>query len=147
MADRCPGAYGPSVRDRGHRGRRFGPGASVREIAVMANDCLFCRIVKGEIPAKVVAQNDHCVAFNDINPQAPTHVVIVPREHIASLNEAKDAATIGHLSLMAAEIARSSGLAERGYRTVVNTNADAGQTVFHVHLHLIGGRRMGWPPG
>jgi hypothetical protein len=73
----------------------------------MANDCLFCRIVKGEIPAKVVAQNDHCVAFNDINPQAPTHVVIVPREHIGSLNEAKDAATIGHLSLMAAEIARS----------------------------------------
>ena len=113
----------------------------------MASDCLFCRIVKGEIPATVVAQNDHCVAFNDINPQAPTHVLIVPREHIASLNEAKDAATIGHLSLMAAEVARASGLAERGYRTVVNTNADGGQTVFHVHLHLIGGRKMGWPPG
>lgn len=113
----------------------------------MASDCLFCRIVKGEIPATVVAQNDHCVAFNDINPQAPTHVLIVPREHIASLNEAKDAATIGHLSLMAAEIARTIGLAERGYRTVVNTNADAGQVVFHVHLHLIGGRKMGWPPG
>ena len=113
----------------------------------MASDCLFCRIVRGEIPATVVAQNDHCVAFNDINPQAPTHVLIVPREHIASLNEAKDAATIGHLSLMAAEIARTSGLAERGYRTVVNTNADAGQVVFHVHLHLIGGRKMGWPPG
>lgn len=113
----------------------------------MASDCLFCRIVKGEIPATVVAQNDHCVAFNDINPQAPTHVLIVPREHIASLNEAKDAATIGHLSLMAVEIARTIGLAERGYRTVVNTNADAGQVVFHVHLHLIGGRKMGWPPG
>lgn len=113
----------------------------------MASDCLFCRIVKGEIPAKVVAQNDHCVAFHDINPQAPTHVVIIPREHIPTLNEAKDAATIGHLSLMAAEVARASGLAERGYRTVVNTNADGGQTVFHVHLHLIGGRKMGWPPG
>lgn len=113
----------------------------------MPNDCLFCRIVKGEVPAKIVAQNEHCVAFHDINPQAPTHVVIVPREHIPSLNEATDAATIGQLSLMAAEIARTSGLSERGYRTVVNTNSDAGQTVFHVHLHLIGGRRMGWPPG
>ena len=113
----------------------------------MASDCLFCRIVKGEIPAKVVAQNEHCVAFHDINPQAPTHVVIVPRDHIPSLNEATDAATIGHLNLMAAEIARTIGLSERGYRTVVNTNADAGQTVFHVHLHLLGGRRMGWPPG
>lgn len=113
----------------------------------MPNDCLFCRIVKGEVPAKIVAQNEHCVAFHDINPQAPTHVVIVPREHIPSLNEATDAATIGQLSLMAAGIARTSGLSERGYRTVVNTNSDAGQTVFHVHLHLIGGRRMGWPPG
>ena len=113
----------------------------------MAPDCLFCRIVKGEIPAKLVAQNEHCVAFRDINPQAPTHVVIIPRQHIPSLNEAQDAATIGHLSLLAAEVARAEGLAERGYRTVVNTNADAGQTVFHIHLHLLGGRKMGWPPG
>lgn len=113
----------------------------------MATDCLFCRIVKGELPAKLVAQNEHCVAFRDINPQAPTHVVIVPRQHIPSLNEATDAAVLGHLSLMAVEVARAEGLAERGYRTVVNTNADGGQTVFHVHLHLIGGRRMGWPPG
>ena len=113
----------------------------------MAENCLFCRIVRGEIPAKIVAENTHCVAFRDINPQAPTHVVIVPREHVASLDEATDAAMIGQLALMASEIARSEGIAARGYRTVFNTNADAGQTVFHLHLHLIGGRAMGWPPG
>ena len=113
----------------------------------MAENCLFCRIIRGEIPAKIVAENAHCVAFRDINPQAPTHVVIVPREHVASLNEAKDAAMVGELSLLASDIARREGIAERGYRTVVNTNADAGQTVFHLHLHLIGGRAMGWPPG
>ena len=113
----------------------------------MAADCLFCRIVRGEIPAKLVAEDEHCVAFRDINTQAPTHVLIIPRQHIPSLNEALDAAAIGHLSLMAARIAREEGIAARGYRTVVNTNADAGQTVFHLHLHLIGGRAMGWPPG
>jgi len=113
----------------------------------VADDCLFCRIVRGEIPAKIVAENAHCVAFRDINPQAPTHVVIVPREHVASLNAAQDATMIGELALMASQIARSEGIAERGYRTVFNTNADAGQTVFHLHLHLIGGRAMGWPPG
>lgn len=113
----------------------------------MASDCLFCRIIRREIPATIVAENDHAIAFRDINPQAPVHVVVIPRQHIPSLNEARDAATIGHLSLLAAEVARTEGLAERGYRTVVNTNADAGQTVFHVHLHLLGGRPMGWPPG
>ena len=113
----------------------------------MAADCLFCRIVNGEIPAKFVAENEHCVAFRDIDPQAPTHVVVIPREHIPSLNEARDAATLGHLSLLAAEVARAEGLSERGYRTVVNTNSDAGQTVFHIHLHLLGGRKLGWPPG
>jgi histidine triad (HIT) family protein len=113
----------------------------------VAENCLFCRIIRGEIPATIVTENAHCVAFRDINPQAPTHVVIVPREHVASLNEAKDAGMIGQLALMAAAIARSEGIAERGYRTVFNTNADAGQTVFHLHLHLIGGRPMGWPPG
>jgi len=112
----------------------------------VADNCLFCRIVRKEIPAKIVAENAHCVAFRDINPQAPTHVVIVPREHVASLNEAKDGSTVGELALMASEIARREGIAERGYRTVINTNADAGQTVFHLHLHLIGGRPMGWPP-
>ena len=113
----------------------------------MATDCLFCRIAKKEIPAGIVAENPFCVAFRDINPQAPVHILIIPREHVASLNEARDATVIGQLHLMAAQLARSEGLAERGYRTVINTNADAGQTVFHVHLHLLGGRRMAWPPG
>jgi histidine triad (HIT) family protein len=113
----------------------------------MATDCLFCRIIQKEIPSTIVAEDDHSFAFRDINPQAPTHVVIIPREHVASLNEADNAAMLGRLTLMAAAIARKEGLAERGYRTVINTNADAGQTVFHVHLHLIGGRRLGWPPG
>jgi histidine triad (HIT) family protein len=109
--------------------------------------CLFCRIVRGEIPAKLVAETPECVAFRDINPQAPTHVLVIPREHVASLDTANDAALVGHLSLVAADIARREGLAERGYRTVVNTGADAGQTVFHLHLHLLGGRALRWPPG
>ena len=113
----------------------------------MADDCLFCRIVRKEIPAKLVAEDDHCVAFRDINPQAPVHVLVIPREHVPSLNQATDAAMLGRLSLMAAEIAKREGVAESGYRTVVNTNAGAGQTVFHVHLHLLGGRSMHWPPG
>lgn len=113
----------------------------------MASDCLFCRIIAHEIPAKLVLENEHVVAFRDINPQAPVHVVIVPRDHVASLNDAKDPAMLGHLSLAAAQIAKSEGIADSGYRTVVNTNADAGQTVFHIHLHLIGGRDMRWPPG
>ena len=113
----------------------------------MANDCLFCRIVKKEIPATIVAENPHCLAFRDINPQAPTHVLVIPRQHITSLNEARDPTVIGQLHLMATQIARSEGLAERGYRVVINTNADAGQTVFHIHLHLLGGRRFTWPPG
>lgn len=113
----------------------------------MTNECLFCRIIKKEIPATIVAENEHCVAFRDISPQAPIHVVIIPRSHIPSLNEARDPAVLGQLSLMAAAIAKSEGLSEQGYRTVVNTNADAGQTVFHIHLHLLGGRRMQWPPG
>ena len=113
----------------------------------MADDCLFCRIVRGEIPAAVVHKDDHVVAFRDINPQAPVHVVIVPREHVASLNDATDAEMLGRLSLAASDIARREGIADSGYRTVVNTNRAAGQTVFHVHLHLLGGRSMGWPPG
>jgi histidine triad (HIT) family protein len=112
-----------------------------------STDCLFCRIVRQEIPAKLIAENEHCVAFRDINPQAPVHVLVIPRRHVASLNEITDAATVGQMHLLAAEIARAEGLSERGYRTVINTNADAGQTVFHVHLHVLGGRRMAWPPG
>jgi histidine triad (HIT) family protein len=113
----------------------------------MANDCLFCRIVRREIPATLVAETDDCVAFRDINPQAPVHVLVVPREHVGSLNEATDARMVGRLAIVAAEIARKEGIADGGYRTVINTNADAGQTVPHIHLHLLGGRRFGWPPG
>lgn len=113
----------------------------------MANDCLFCRIIKKEIPASIVAENEHCVAFRDINPQAPVHILVIPRVHVASLDEAKDAESIGRMLLMAARLARTEGIAQRGYRVVLNTNADGGQTVAHVHLHLLGGRRMSWPPG
>ena len=110
-------------------------------------DCLFCRIVRGEIPAKLIAQSDDAIAFRDIDPRAPVHVLVVPREHVASLNDATDPALVGRVALFAAEVARKEGIAERGYRTVFNTNADAGQTVFHLHLHLLGGRHLGWPPG
>ena len=113
----------------------------------MAADCLFCKIVRGEIPAKLVHESDDCVAFRDIDPKAPVHVLVIPREHVASLNETQDAALIGRLALAAAEIARKEGIAEAGYRTVMNTNRDAGQTVFHLHLHLLGGRSFSWPPG
>jgi histidine triad (HIT) family protein len=113
----------------------------------MSDSCLFCRIARREIPATLVAETEHCVAFRDINPQAPVHVLVIPREHVASLNEARDPALVGRLALLAAEIAEREGIAEGGYRTVINTNADAGQTVFHIHLHLLGGRPMGWPPG
>ena len=113
----------------------------------MADDCLFCRIVRKEIPAKLVAEDEHCVAFRDINPQAPVHLLVIPREHVPSLEETDDPALVGRLALLAAELAQKEGIAESGYRMVVNTNADAGQTVFHVHLHLLGGRPMGWPPG
>jgi len=113
----------------------------------MADDCLFCRIVRKEIPAKLVAEDEHCIAFRDTNPQAPLHVLVIPREHVPSLDEARDPELLGRLSLMAADIARREGVATSGYRTVMNTNSAAGQTVFHVHLHLLGGRSMHWPPG
>jgi histidine triad (HIT) family protein len=113
----------------------------------MADDCLFCRIVRKEIPAKLVAEDEHSLAFRDINPQAPVHVLVIPKEHVPSLDDASDPTMLGRLSLMAAEIARKEGITAGGYRTVMNTNRDAGQTVFHVHLHLLGGRSMHWPPG
>ena len=113
----------------------------------MADDCLFCKIVRREIPAKLVYEGDDCVAFRDIDPKAPVHVLVIPREHIASLNEVSDPSLVGRLALVAAELARQEGIAESGYRTVFNTNRDAGQTVFHLHLHLLGGRSMTWPPG
>jgi histidine triad (HIT) family protein len=110
-------------------------------------DCLFCRIARGEIPATIVAETDDCVAFRDIDPKAPTHVLVIPRAHVDSLDTADDAALVGKLSLLAARIARDEGITESGYRTVVNTGAAAGQTVFHLHLHLLGGRALHWPPG
>jgi histidine triad (HIT) family protein len=113
----------------------------------MADQCLFCRIVRREIPAAIVAETDDCVAFRDINPQAPVHVLVIPRRHVASLNEVTDPHLVGRLTAVAADIARKEGIADSGYRAVLNTNADAGQTVFHIHLHLLGGRRLGWPPG
>jgi histidine triad (HIT) family protein len=113
------------------------------------SDCLFCRLVAGQIPATIVEQNDHVVAFKDITPQAPTHVLVVPRRHIASLNDltAADDALVGEMVRTGASIARANGHADGGYRTVFNCNADAGQTVFHLHLHVLGGRKMSWPPG
>ena len=112
-------------------------------------DCLFCKIVAGQIPGSIVFENDHVVAFRDITPRAPTHVLIVPRRHIATLNDLtpEDDALVGEVVRAAAAVAKEQGLADRGYRTVFNCNAEAGQTVFHIHLHLLGGRPMGWPPG
>jgi histidine triad (HIT) family protein len=114
----------------------------------MNSDCLFCKIVAGTIPAKRVYEDELCLCFADIHPQAPTHLLIIPREHIASQAdaEAAHAPLLGHLMAKAAEIAREQGLT-KGYRVVVNTGADGGQTVDHLHLHLLGGRHMSWPPG
>ena len=113
------------------------------------SDCLFCRIVKKEIPASIVYEDDRLLAFNDINPQAPLHALIVSKQHIASLNALapEHDALIGEMVRRAAAIARDKGHAERGFRTVFNTNADAGQTVFHIHLHVLAGRGLTWPPG
>jgi histidine triad (HIT) family protein len=116
----------------------------------MAGDnCIFCKIVAGEIPAAKVYEDERAVAFRDINPQAPTHALVIPRAHVASLNEAGEAdeALLGHLLVVAARVAREAGHAEGGYRTVINTGPDAGQTVFHVHVHVLGGRALTWPPG
>ena len=113
----------------------------------MSDSCLFCRIVRKEIPATLVLENEHVVAFRDIDPKAPTHILVVPREHVATLDDARDARMLGEVVLAAAEIARSEGLVDGGYRTVLNCGADAGQSVFHIHLHLLGGRKLAWPPG
>jgi histidine triad (HIT) family protein len=112
-------------------------------------DCLFCRIVAGQIPSTKVFENDRLVAFKDISPAAPMHVLIVPREHIATLNalEARHDGLMGEMVRTAAKLAADGGYAERGFRTVFNCNAEAGQTVFHVHLHVLAGRQLSWPPG
>jgi len=112
-------------------------------------DCIFCKIINKEIPASIVFEDKKMIAFNDINPKAPIHILLIPREHFASLNdipeEKKD--ILSHLLLKARQIAQEKGIAEKGYRIVLNTEKDSGQEVFHIHFHLLGGRRMHWPPG
>lgn len=112
-------------------------------------DCLFCKIVDGEMSADVVYQDERVVAFRDINPQAPTHILVIPREHVASVNdlEPEHAPLVGALYLAAGELAEEEGISDEGYRLVMNTGSEAGQSVFHIHLHLLGGRPMKWPPG
>ena len=112
-------------------------------------NCLFCKIIGGEIPGDVVHQDDSCVVIRDINPQAPMHVLVIPRDHIESLDDAsqREEALIGHLLRVAARVANDLGHAESGYRTVINTGEGAGQSVFHLHVHVLGGRTMNWPPG
>lgn len=111
------------------------------------SDCIFCKIASGEIPASLVARTDRIVAFRDVGPQAPVHVLVIPTEHLASLEEAKDGQLLGEMLLLARQIARDEKIAADGYRIVLNTNRNGGQTVFHLHLHLLGGRRLTWPPG
>ena len=115
----------------------------------MSENCLFCKIVSDKIPATIVYQDDRLVAFRDINPQAPTHVLVIPRMHISTLNElsAADDMLVGEMVRRASLIAKEFGHANNGYRTIFNCNANAGQTVFHIHLHLLAGRPMNWPPG
>ena len=113
------------------------------------NDCLFCRIVEKKIPAKIVHEDDQTLAFDDVNPQAPVHTLVIPKKHVAAvLNcNAQDEGLLGQLLLACAKVAKQKGLAESGYRVVVNTGRDGGQTVFHLHVHVMGGRHMAWPPG
>jgi histidine triad (HIT) family protein len=112
-------------------------------------DCLFCRIINREIPAEIVREDDRSVVISDLNPQAPTHLLVIPRAHLDSLDDAsqKDEALLGHLLRVAAQVANAAGLEESGYRTVINTGAGAGQSVFHLHVHVLGGRPLNWPPG
>jgi histidine triad (HIT) family protein len=112
-------------------------------------DCLFCKIVAGDIPADIIYESDHAIAFRDINPHAPTHVLIIPRQHIETINalQSGDEALVGNLFLAAKQIAKEAGISDAGYRVAMNCNEAAGQTVFHLHLHLLGGRTLGWPPG
>lgn len=115
----------------------------------MSDDCLFCKIARGEMDAEVVHQDEEVVAFEDINPQAPTHVLVIPRKHIPTINDlqAGDDGLLGKMARTASRIAAARGFADRGYRLVLNCNEGAGQSVFHVHLHLLGGRSLSWPPG
>lgn len=113
------------------------------------SDCLFCKILDGEIPCDKVFENDHVIAFRDVNPQAPTHVLVIPRKHISTVNDLTedDKNIVGEMMLAAQQVAKQDGIEEDGYRLVMNCNEGAGQTVFHIHLHVLGGRGMSWPPG
>ncbi len=127
-------------------------GAGVRGSAVDRSgerDCLFCKIVRGEIPADVVARTDRLLAFNDINPQAPHHILVIPHDHLPTLNDlgAEHAELVGQMVLLAKDIAEENDFAEAGYRVVCNCNRHGGQSVYHLHLHLLGGRYLSWPPG
>ena len=112
-------------------------------------DCIFCKIAAGEIPAGIVYDDEHVLAFRDINPQAPVHVIVIPKRHIPTLNDLspEDAGLIGQMFLAARQVASDLGVADSGYRTLINCNREGGQDVFHVHMHLLAGRMMGWPPG
>ena len=109
-------------------------------------DCIFCRIARGEVPASMVASTDTAVAFRDLDPKAPVHILVIPRRHIGSLADSPDKATLGELLALVSDVARQEGLVD-GYRVVLNTGPDGGQTVGHLHAHLLGGRAMAWPPG
>ena len=113
----------------------------------MSDNCIFCRIASGEIPSTKVAESDGAIAFRDLDPKAPTHVLVIPRAHVASLAEADDEAMLGELMALAALVARSEGIDADGYRVVTNIGRNGGQSVDHLHLHVLGGRRLGWPPG
>jgi histidine triad (HIT) family protein len=112
-------------------------------------ECIFCQIVEGAIPTKILYENDHVIAFDDINPQARVHMLIIPKRHVVSLDDTQDsdAALLGQLMVVCAKMARERGIVESGYRVVANTGREAGQTVFHLHLHVLGGRSFTWPPG
>lgn len=113
------------------------------------NNCLFCRIIEGTLPTTIIYEDDQVLALEDINPQAPTHFLIIPKQHIATLNDINEnnAPLIGHILYVAKQLAAAHGYAESGYRVVMNCNQDGGQTVFHIHCHLLGGRSLSWPPG
>jgi histidine triad (HIT) family protein len=113
----------------------------------MAEPCIFCRIARGEIHAQMVANSKDIAAFRDLNPQAPVHVLIIPKKHVTSLDDASDTDLLGRMMALAAAIARQEKIAKSGYRTVINTGSDGGQSVDHLHIHLLGGRAMTWPPG
>jgi histidine triad (HIT) family protein len=117
------------------------------EESAMSEGCLFCRIASGELQAAVVAEDEMCMAFRDIAPKAPVHCLVIPRKHYVSLNDVDDFTLLGRLMVMAAQVARAEGIADTGYRVVANTNSDGGQTVFHLHLHVLGGRKLTLSPG